>query len=67
MWTCMAKGFNYFVVSDGCVPEYSFLCGIGGRTDLLSTAALPPARENGRAFLFALTLLLVPVLVPVRG
>lgn len=53
-------------LSDGRVPEYGFLCRVRGRTDLFGPAAFPPAREDRRALLLALTPLLVPFLVPVR-
>lgn len=44
-------------LSDGCVPEYSFLCGVRGRADLFGTAVFPPA------LLLALITLLVSVFV----
>ena len=54
------------LLSDGCVPEYSCLCRVRGRTDLFGPTAFPPAWEDRWAFLLALTALLVSVLVPVR-
>lgn len=55
-----------FFMSNGCIPEYSSLCRIRGRTDLLGPIALSTAREDGCTFLLALTLFLVPVFYAVR-
>lgn len=54
------------LLSDGRVPEHSCLCRVRGRTDLFGPAAFHPAWEDRRAFLLALTALMVPVLGPVR-
>lgn len=53
-------------MSDGRVPEHSGLCRVRGRADLFGPAAFPPAWEEWRTVLLALTPLLVPVVVPVR-
>lgn len=63
----VAWRFNYyfFGMSDGCVPEYSFLCRVRWRADLLGPVALSAAREDRCTLLLALILLLVPVLYTV--
>lgn len=55
------------VISDGCVPEHCFLSGIGGRTDLFGPVASAPAREDRCAFLLALIVLLMLVIIAVWG
>lgn len=59
-------GVSVSLMSDGRVPEHSGLCRVRGRADLFGPAAFPPAWEEVRTVLLALTPLLVPVIVPVR-
>lgn len=59
-------GASVWLLSDGRVPGYSFLCRVRGRTDLFGPAAFPPSGEDRRTFLLALTPLLVPVLIAVQ-